>query len=144
MIELPHLNHKLTRLEKFSFKLTELMGSPFSLSLHTAIIIAALSLRYIGFTSNLPLVTVATIFSLEALYMAIFTQVKVNRNSRSLDEVVTNMEHMHDERKEIHKLTIQALHLSHQIKAIQHDLDLIKKRNLLKASAPQIRARAHA
>ncbi len=113
------MNHRLTFLEKMSFKLTELMGSPFSLVLHTLIISGVFLLRYLGITTNLTLLTLATVFCLEALYLAIFIQIKVNRNTKNLSEVESNIAEIYEEEKESHKLMMQILHLTHQMRTLQ-------------------------
>lgn len=113
------MGNNLTYLEKLSFKLTELIGSPFSLILHTLIIGTVFFLRFVGITNNLSLLTLATIFCLEALYLAIFTQIKVNRNTKNLAEVEKSIALIHEEEKEAHKLMMQILHLTHQMKTTQ-------------------------
>lgn len=136
------ISHNLSRLEKFSFKITELMGSRASLVFHTVIIVGALTLRYLAGINNLTLLTVATIVSLEALYLAIFTQIKVNRNTRNLVEAEGNIEFIHEEEKQAHKLMMQTLHMTHQMKSIQHELDLLKKKALIKQTPVSRRAQA--
>lgn len=136
------ISHNLSRLEKFSFKVTELMGSPASLIFHTTVIFGALTLRFFAGINNLTLLTVATIVSLEALYLAIFTQIKVNRNTRNLVEAEGSIEYIHEEEKEAHKLMMQTLHMTHQMKSIQHELDILKKKAIIKDSAVTRRAQA--
>lgn len=118
------------------------MGSRASLVFHTVIIVGALTLRYFAGINNLTLLTVATIVSLEALYLAIFTQIKVNRNTRNLVEAEGNIEFIHEEEKQAHKLMMQTLHMTHQMKSIQHELDLLKKKALIKQTPVSRRAQA--
>ena len=114
-------------LGKFLFKLTELIGSPFSLVLHTVFIAGFFYMRYLGLMSNLTLLTLATIVSIEALYLAIFNQIKVKRHTNSLSEATTTIENMREEEQETHKLMIQILHLAHQMKTLQDEVAILKK-----------------
>lgn len=117
-------------LEKFLFKLTELLGSPFSLILHTVFIAGFFYMRYLGLVSNLTLLTLATIVSIEALYLAIFNQIKVKRHTNSLSETTTIIENVREEEQEIHKLIIQILHLAHQMKTLQDEVATLKKNGI--------------
>ena len=143
MIQSSLFSNKLTFLEKFSFKLTEFMGSPFSLILHTIIIALVLSLRYFEIVGNFTVVGLAAIFSLEALYLAIFTQIKVNRNTKSLNEAEATIENIHEEEQEAQKLMVQILHFAHQMKTLQHDWDTLKKSGILRTNGNGHNQKAH-
>lgn len=128
--------------EKFSFKLAKLIGTPLSLLLHTAIFVTFLFLRSIGVVNNAMLIILAAAACLEAIYMVIFAQMITKNNTKALAEVQEKIEIMQQEEEDAHKLLINMLHVAHQMKTIQHDIDTLKKTGVLKSSshAPRIRA----
>lgn len=121
---------KMKILAKFLFKLTELLGSPFSLVLHTVFIAGFFYMRYLGLVSNLTLLSLATIVSIEALYLAFFNQIKVKRQTSSLSEATTVIENMREEEQEIHKLMVQILYLAHQMKTLQNEVAVLKRNGI--------------
>lgn len=73
-------------------KITDWVGSTSSIVVHTMFFVGAFVLRYFGFATNDILLFVTTIVSLEAIYLAIFIQMTVNRNTQSLEEVEEDIE----------------------------------------------------
>ncbi len=127
-------NHKLSFLERASYKLTSWIGTPASLIIHTVMFMGIFALRYFGVTTDYILLILTTAVSLEAIYLSIFIQMSVNRATESLEEVEEDIEDIQEdatEEEEAHKVLI---HIGQQMKTIQHDLDALKKSGLLKAS----------
>ena len=127
-------HHRLTFLEKISFKMTDWVGTPWSLILHSIFFVAIFSLRYFGLTTDYILLLLTTAVSLEAIYLSIFIQMSVNRATESLEEVEEDIEDIQedeDEDKEAHKVLI---HIGLQMKAIQQDLDTLRKSGVLKSN----------
>lgn len=125
---------KLTRLEKISFKLTDWVGTPASLIVHTLFFAGIFALRKFGITTDYLLLILTTAVSLEAIYLSIFIQMTVNRNTESLEEVEEDIEDIQedvDEDEEAHKVLI---HIVQQMKSIQQELDHLKKSGALKSS----------
>lgn len=119
-------------LQTVSFKLTEWVGTPLSLILHTCFFAGIFALRYLGVTTNYILLILTTAVSLEAIYLSIFIQMTVNRNTQSLEEVEEDIEGIQeetDEEEEAHRVLV---HIGQQMKTIQHDLDILRKSGLLK------------
>lgn len=76
-----------TNLEKLAMRMTEWIGSVPSLIFHTIAFIVIFGLLFFGVTLSAVLLILTTAVSLEAIYMAIFIQMTVNRNTESLEEV---------------------------------------------------------
>lgn len=88
------------KLETLSLRLVEGIGSVASLVLHTVAFVAILALGFfIGFTNVLLILT--TILSLEAIYLAIFVQMTLNRHTRSLQEVRSDVEELQTDVEEM-------------------------------------------
>jgi len=119
-------------LEKVSFKLIKWVGTPLSVIFHTLLFIGILSLSLLGFELRAILLIFTTWLSIEAIYLAIFIQMAVNRNTESLEEVEEDIENIQEdatEEEEAHKVLI---HIGQQMKVIQGELETLKKSNILK------------
>lgn len=137
-------HQRLTVLEKISFKLTDWVGTPVSLIIHTLLFAGIFALRYLGVTTDYILLILTTAVSLEAIYLSIFIQMTVNRNTESLEEVEEDLEDIQEEateEEEAHKVLI---HIGQQMKTIQQDLDTLRRSGLLKPSTNGHPKRAHA
>lgn len=128
------MSRSFAPLEKISFKLTEWVGTPISLIIHTLLFAGVFALRYFGVTADYILLVLTTVVSLEAIYLSIFIQMTVNRNTESLEEVEENIEDIQEdvtEEEEAHRVLI---HIGQQMRTIQHDLDVLRKSGLLKTN----------
>jgi peptidoglycan hydrolase CwlO-like protein len=93
------------------------IGSTSSLIVHTIIFGASFALALFGIGLDHILLVVTTLVSLEAIYMAIFIQMAVNRNTQSLQEVEKDIDEIQEDVDEIQK----------DIDEIQEDVDDIEK-----------------
>jgi len=126
-------HHRFRVLQTISFKLTEWVGTPLSLILHTCLFAGIFALRYLGVTTNYILLILTTAVSLEAIYLSIFIQMTVNRNTQSLEEVEEDIEGIQEDvtgEEEAHRVLI---HIGQQMRTIQHDLDILRKSGILKS-----------
>lgn len=133
----------LTPLERASFKVIRWVGTPYSVIFHTLIFIAIPSLVFLGFDVRSILLIFTTWLSIEAIYLAIFIQMTVNRNTESLEEVEEDIEDIQEdatEEEEAHKVLV---HIGKELKTIQHDLDYLRKSGLLKANGNGHHHKAH-
>ncbi|MBI2018729.1 DUF1003 domain-containing protein [Candidatus Daviesbacteria bacterium] len=122
---------KPTLLEKISFKFIEWVGTPYSLIVHSFFFIGVFALKYVGFSVDQILLILTTVVSLEAIYLAVFIQMSVNRNTQSLEEVEEDIEDIQEdvtEEEEAHKVL---LNISNELKNIQQDLNTLKKKGIL-------------
>jgi peptidoglycan hydrolase CwlO-like protein len=100
------------------------VGSVASLLVHTLLFAISFSLILFGVAADKVLLVLTTIVSLEAIYMAIFIQMAVNRNSQSLDEVEENIDEIQEDVEEIQKDVDE---IEKDVDEIQKDVDEIEK-----------------
>ena len=78
------------------------IGSPASLVLHTFIFIGFFAVSLLGWVAwDLMLLVLTTVVSLEAIYLAIFIQMTVNRQTESLKEVEEDVESIQEDVEEL-------------------------------------------
>src|SRR6185437_10701857 len=83
-------------------RLTAWIGSGQSLALHTVVFVAFFALSFTGFLSwDLMFLILTTIVSLEAIYLAIFIQMTVNRHAAELAEVSEDVDEIQEDIDEI-------------------------------------------
>ena len=132
------MSKRFAPLEKISFKLVEWVGTPYSVIIHTIIFLAFPAAALLGFEFRSVLLIFTTWLSVEAIYLAIFIQMSVNRNTESLEEVEEDIEDIQEdasEEEEAHKVI---LHIAQQMKTIQHELDILKKSGYLKSGPSKV------
>lgn len=95
------LKHKLNRLESWSNSFTLWVGTPVSVIIHTILFIGIFSLRWFGFSVDNILLILTTAVSLEAIYLAIFIQMSVNKSVASLEAVRDDVEDIHEDVEEL-------------------------------------------
>lgn len=103
--------------EKLAFAVTDSIGSPFSIILHTLFFIGIFALRFFGYTTDSILLILTTAVSLEAIYLSIFIQMTVNRNTKSLEEVEEDIDEIQEDVEGMEK----------DIDEIQEDIDEIQE-----------------
>lgn len=91
------------KFDNFPKKLTKWIGSPQSIIIHTIFFIAIFSLRFFGVSASDILLVLTTIVSLEAIYLAIFIQMTVNKHGEELEEVSEDIEEIQEDVDEIQK-----------------------------------------
>lgn len=105
------------RLEKISANATQWIGSVQSIIVHTVLFIGVFSLSFFGFNFDRILLVLTTLLSFEAIYLAIFIQMTVNRNTVQLFEVEKDIEEIQEDVEEI----------SEDIEDIQEDVEEIQE-----------------
>ncbi len=85
-------NRKFSKLEKLSIKFTNWVGTPQSIIVHSLFFVGIFGLRFVGFRVEDILLILTTAVSLEAIYLAIFIQMTVNRTTTRLESVEDNIE----------------------------------------------------
>jgi len=88
-------------IEKISDRSTSLIGSPISLVAHSIFFASFFVAGLLGVEWNDILLILTTIVSLEAIYLAIFIQISVNRNTKSLLEVEEDIDEIQEDIDEI-------------------------------------------
>ena len=128
------MSKKFPPLEKISFKFITWIGTPLSVIFHTLLFVAVPALVFFGFELSKVLIMFTTWLSIEAIYLAIFIQMSVNRNTESLEEVEEDIEDIQEEASEEDEAHKVILHIGQQMRTIQHELDILKKSGLLKTN----------
>lgn len=101
------------------------VGSPASLVVHTFLFITAFAAALLGFISwDLMLLALTTVVSLEAIYLAIFIQMSVNRHGAELAEVSEDVE---DIQEDIEDIQEDVDEIQKDVDEIQEDVDEIQE-----------------
>ena len=116
-------NRQTTRLEHLSDRLTGWLGSPASIVVHTIFFVGIFGLRYLGFATETILLILTTLVSLEAIYLAIFIQMTVNRHSKSLAEVEEDIDEIAEDVEDIAE---DVEDISEDIDEIAEDIDRVE------------------
>jgi len=88
---------KNKQLESLAIRLTGAIGTPLSIIIHTALFIIAFLFYFAGIPFDTILLVLTTIVSLEAIYLSLFIQLSVNKNTESLEEVEEDIEEIQED-----------------------------------------------
>lgn len=105
-------------------KFTVFIGSRTSVVLHTIFFIVMFLLPFFGIETNTVLLVLTTLVSLEAIYLAIFIQMTVNENTKSLEVVEENIDEIQEDVDEIQEDVDE---IQHDVDEIQQDVDEIQE-----------------
>jgi uncharacterized protein YoxC len=127
--EKPSKKEIIQNLEKLSFTITEWVGSVSSLIVHTLVFIGAFSLLLFDIPLERILLVLTTILSLEAIYMAIFIQMSVNRNTRAIENVEKDIDEIQEDVEEIaedvEEIQEDVEEIAEDVEEIQEDVEEI-------------------
>ena len=132
------MSRRFTRkLEKVSTKLTEWIGTPSSIIAHTLLFAAIFVLIPIGVSLDDVLLILTTALSLEAIYLAIFIQMTVNKTTKSLQDVEEDIDDIQEEVSEDdvqdQKVGETLTKIESSLRSLEKDIALLKKENSLKS-----------
>ena len=106
------------------------VGSVPSLIVHSIVFIAFFVTALLGFVSfNTVLLFLTTIVSLEAIYLAIFIQMSVNRQSESLREVEEDIDEIQEDVDEIQEDVEEMVHDVEGIQGEMREDDIREERD---------------
>ncbi len=88
---------KENKLENFALKMTEWVGTPASIIVHSALFVVAFMFYFFGVKIDTILLVLTTIVSLEAIYLSLFIQLSVNKTSESLEDVEENIDEIQED-----------------------------------------------
>lgn len=103
------------------------VGSVASLYIHTALFVFSFILILFGVSTETVLLVLTTLVSLEAIYLAIFIQMTVNRNTESLEEVEEDLD---DIQEDIEDIQEDVDEIQEDIDDIEEDVDEGSKRDI--------------
>ncbi|ETB63656.1 TPA: DUF1003 domain-containing protein [Candidatus Nomurabacteria bacterium] len=115
---------KKINFERISIKATRWIGSMGSLIIHTIFFIGCFVLYFYGVSIDKILLFLTTIVSLEAIYLAIFIQMSVNRQARKLKAVAKDVDEIQEDVEEIQKDVDE---IQEDVEEIQEDVEEIEK-----------------
>lgn len=119
------------KIDSFAERATLWIGSPLSLILHTIVFAAVLSLPLFGFPLEKALLILTTAVSLEAIYLALFIQMSINRNTAQLEAVEGELEDIQEEVEDIgedvEEMQKDVEEISEDIEEISVDVEGIEK-----------------
>lgn len=119
-----------------SEKLTQLLGTPHSIVVHTIFFALMFALVIIGWELDEMLLVLTTILSIEAIYLALFIQMTVNKTTQELEEVAEDIDEIQeDERNDDiydEKLVKTLDTIQKRLQRMQTDFEYLKKRGLIK------------
>ncbi len=127
-----HLHKKSSdALERLAIRITRWIGSTDSILVHTALFIVSFVLYFYGIGIDKILLVVTTLVSLEAIYLSIFIQMSVNRQSRRLREVARDVDEIQEDVDEIQKdvegIQEDVEEIQEDVQEIEKDVDEIQK-----------------
>ncbi len=115
----------LTGFPAISLKFTNWVGSIASLVLHTFFFVGSFVLYFFGVDLEKILLVLTTVVSLEAIYLAIFIQMTVNRNTQSLEEVEEDIDEIQEDvegiEKDIDEMEKDIDEMQEDVEEIQED-----------------------
>ena len=88
---------KNKQLESLAIRITEAIGTPISIIVHTVLFALAFIFYFLGVPFETVLLVLTTIVSLEAIYLSLFIQLSVNKNTESLEEVEEDIEEIQED-----------------------------------------------
>lgn len=87
--------------DQLSIKITNWLGTPTSLIIHTLGFVLIFGLYFLRVDLDDILLILTTLVSLEAIYLAIFIQMTVNRQNKRLQEVEADVEDILEDTEEL-------------------------------------------
>lgn len=112
-------------MENTAVRITEWIGTIESILAHTALFTVSFLFIWAGVPASTVLLVLTTVVSLEAIYLAIFIQMTVNRNTESLEEVEEDIEEIQEGVKEIES----------DVEELTEDIDKIQEKEEQEAAA---------
>lgn len=119
------------KFDDFSKKLTSSIGSTKSLVIHTIFFVGIFALKPLGVPTSDILLILTTLVSLEAIYLAIFIQITVNRQGQELEEVSEDIEEIQKDvdeiQEDVDEIQKDVEEISEDVEEIQEDVEEISE-----------------
>lgn len=118
------LNRNKIKLEKTAENATRWIGSTSSIAVHTILFLSAFVLPFLGVPFERVLLVLTTAVSLEAIYLAIFIQMSVNKNTKDIEIIQEDVEEIQEDVEEIEKDVDE---IQKDVEEIEKDVDEIQE-----------------
>ncbi|MEA4910706.1 hypothetical protein SDC9_07802 [bioreactor metagenome] len=112
------------RLEDLALKVTKWVGSIWSIIIHTLVFIFFMVLLYLGYNPERVMLILTTLVSLEAIYLALFIQMTVNKHSEHIAEISEDVDEIQEDIDDIQE---DIEDISEDVDEIQEDIDDIQE-----------------
>lgn len=113
-----------SKFELLAIRFTSWVGSLSSLLVHTLLFTACFVAVLFGVPFERMLLVLTTVVSLEAIYLAIFIQMTVNRNTQSLEEVEEDIDEI---QKDVDEIQEDVEEIEKDVDEIEKDIDEVQK-----------------
>ena len=107
-------------LENFAGKVTQWIGSIWSLVIHTIIFLFFIVLILVGYSADKVMLVLTTIVSLEAIYLSLFIQMTVNKHSEHIADIAEDVD---DIQEDIDDIQEDIEEISEDVEDIQEDIE---------------------
>jgi len=111
------------KLERDANIATRWIGSTTSLIVHTIAFLLFFALIIFGASVDRVLLVLTTAVSLEAIYLAIFIQMTVNKNTADIEDIAEDVE---DIQEDIDEIQVDVDEIQEDVEDIQEDIDEIQ------------------
>lgn len=118
------LERNKIKLERGAEVATKWIGSTASLVTHTVLFITAFIVPIFGVPFERVLLVLTTVVSLEAIYLSIFIQMSVNKNTQDIEIIQEDVEEIQEDVEEIEKDVDE---IQKDVDEIQEDVDEIQE-----------------
>lgn len=99
------------------------------------------ALGFFGLPTGAILFILAAAVSLEVIYIAISIQASINKQAQSFADMEKHIEKIKENEEKAHTILI---YMGHQMRATQHELDILRKSGVLKQNGNGHHPKAHA
>lgn len=107
-------------LESFAGKVTQWIGSIWSIVIHTVIFLFFIVLILLGYNADKVMLILTTIVSLEAIYLSLFIQMTVNKHSEHIADIAEDVD---DIQEDIDDIQEDIEEISEDVEDIQEDIE---------------------
>lgn len=129
------MGRRQKRIQAFSERLTEWVGTPTSVIVHTIFFAGMFFLVLFGWSLQDMLLVLTTLLSIEAIYLALFIQMSINKTTESLEDVEKDIDIIQrDEKKDdIYDIEVAKTlkTIQSRLQKLQKDLDHLKEKGAM-------------
>jgi len=123
--------------EKLTLKLTKLVGTPAFLIFQTLILVSISALSVSGFAPQVLIINMILVVATVAILLSILSQMNLIILSKRLKFLEETLRELHEDEGKDHTALV---HLIHQIKSVQNDLEVVKKSSIFRHNGHAFRS----
>ncbi len=120
-------------IEKISDSLIQAVGTPISVLIHTIFFAGIFMLTFFGWTIDKVLLLLTTLLSIEAIYLALFIQMTINKTNESIEDVEKDIDSIQAEEieDEIHDESVSNTlsSIQKQLTRLQTEIESLKNKS---------------